>query len=288
MLLLLAGAALTIPLAPLFQRVLGLLGAEDVPFAVVVFRTLQMVLLVLSALMLARSGGSGARAWGLAVNGRPWRRAGGAFLVGAASIAMVVLTLWLLDLRTTRYDLETGASHWVSVVAVSLLSATVIGVVEELWFRGGLYTLLQRAGGVRAAVLLTSVVYAVSHFFDRDMPVQGDAAHWREAAGIVLQGGQAILSSGEHGTMLALAAGGAWLAALRYRHGDIIGAIALHTGWVLVIKVFKKATYIEPDAPWRALAGGYDDVVGWLAFAVLLVFALAAWRGALHERGRQQ
>ena len=274
---LLIGAGVSALVAPALQHLLRASGITP-HFGEVTFRTLQITLIVVTALVLARFCAPHRAGWGLRRAPRAARRALRGFVAGALALSVVAALLMVLDVREVRFDVRTEIGYWVEVSIRAAISALVISIIEELWFRGGLFGLLAHFGGVAAAVVLTTSLYAFSHFLDRDVGVAVSGEDWRAAWVVLGLGAWAMFDIGQLGSLLALAAAGVWLAALRWRHCDIIGCIGLHMGFVFVIKVFKKLTYINPDAPMRALAGHYDDMVGWLAFLVLAACAAWSWR----------
>jgi membrane protease YdiL (CAAX protease family) len=286
-LLLLLAIVLTLAVAPLVLGLLPALGIAGADPREVVFRILQIGTIAATALLLRAlprpDGGAGAdAAWGLYAGPGALSRGLRGFVAGASALAVVAAVLLLLEVREIRYDLRLELAHWVLVVLRALLAATLIALLEEVWFRGGLYGLLQRHGGVAPAAVLGSMLYAASHFIDRGEPQDAVPAAdpWHALQGAV--GG--VFQAGHLDSMLALLAAGLWLAALRRRQSDIIGAIGLHMGFVFVIKVFKKMTYINPDAPLRAVAGHYDDMIGWLALVVLGGCAAWSWRRSVTAR----
>ena len=287
--LLAASVVIAVLLAPALQQLLRAAGVANPSFAEVAFRSLQVSLIAVTALALVwmkrgRTAAWPGSGWGLRPTPHPIRRALLCFAAGSLALIVVAGALMLLDVREVRYDVRTEASYWLSVVVRALIAALAIAVIEELWFRGGLFSLLQGSGGFVAALVLTTGLYAISHFLDRDAGAAVAGEDWRAALLLLGLGSRHLFDASHLGTLLALAAAGVWLTALRWRHSDIIGCIALHMGFVFVIKVFKKLTYINSEAPLRALAGRYDDTVGWLAFVVLAVGAIWSWRHNLRQR----
>ena len=188
-------------------------------------------------------------------------------------------------MRTTRYDLITAAEHWIRVLIGALLSATIIALVEEVWFRGGLFTALERSGGPVLALWLGAVVYAAAHFLD--LPEDHAAPDGLLAGFIVLGDAAASVFQWRNlDSFLALLVAGLALGLVRLRDGHVALCIGIHAGWVLTIKVFKKYTYIEPDSPLHALAGAYDGVIGWAAVVPLGLLLLGVWL-FLSPRARQ-
>ena len=74
---------------------------------------------------------------------------------------------------------------------------------------------------------------------------------------------------------------GVLLGLVRERTGSIAFCIGIHAGWVLSIKMTKEVTVLDSTAPTAFLVGGYDNIIGWAAAAVLVVATMVAlwyWR----------
>jgi membrane protease YdiL (CAAX protease family) len=110
-------------------------------------------LLLLVGVLAARGAGLGLRELGLGA-GRLQVRLGGALLLTASLAAP-------------------GLVHGVSapIVLAAIPAALAVAAIEELLFRGVLYTLWQRRIGRRGAIGLTSVAFALSHAFWYPPPV---------------------------------------------------------------------------------------------------------------------
>ena len=76
-------------------------------------------------------------------------------------------------------------------------------------------------------------------------------------------------------SFLALAAVGVFLSLIRLKTGSLAQCIGVHAGWVLVIKVFRKMTDLDPMSPWAFLVGNYDGTIGYLALGYVLMLGLA-------------
>ena len=149
-----------------------------------------------------------------------WRQALGGFAAGIVSLGLcaAVLGLW---------------SGWKTNYAGNLVSALAVGLIEETFFRGGIFGALRRAGPVWVAVAVSSGFYAVLHFCK---PTEPDTVHWLTGfthLGLIVQNfgaqvnGVGLVTLVLAGAVLALAF--AWTKALYF-------SIGLHAGWVFMLK----------------------------------------------------
>ena len=266
-------------LAPVLATALQDLGAQGATLAEVCVRTLQLTAIAVTFALLALvspvAPGRMRDAWGVPERRRLARRLAAGLAIGIVSIGLVCGLLFALGVRLVRPELETGAGAWAGIVAGAALSAVAVALLEEFWFRGGLHTLLQRIGGVHVAVWGGAALYAAAHFLEpaADVHVSGPFAGFVMLGHLVGQ----VFEPVNVDSLAALLAAGVALAVARVRDGDVALAIGIHAGWVLTIKIFKKFTYVSTESGYRALAGHYDDLIGWLAAGVLALLAVGLW-----------
>ncbi len=122
---------------------------------------------------------------------------------------------------------------WKTNFVGNLVSALVVGLIEETFFRGGIFGAFRRNGSLGSAVAVSSGIYAVLHFCKPTEPVTvnwltgfthlgmiwqnfGTQVNWLGLVTLVLVG-----------AVLALAF--EWTKALYF-------SIGLHAGWVFMLK----------------------------------------------------
>ena len=208
---------------------------------------------------------------GFNCNGRGLQRLGMGFALGAGTMTIACALLLGLDVRVPRPGFD------MAMLSEALWKATVtailVSIIEELWFRGALHRVLRPAGPVRA-VPVVAVIYTALHFVRPDNPVA--PPH------VIMDGFTAV--AGLFGrfddirfldSALALLAVGLVLGWLRERHGCIAACIGCHAGWVFVLQLTRRSTQSSPgELSW--LAGQYDGIIGW-AFITVLLATAAIW-----------
>lgn len=261
--------------SPALLRLLHAAGFEAATLTATTVRLLEVVAIVLTVPLLAVLGGGGWRAWAIPAPARLWPGAWRGALIGVASLGAVCAVLFVLDVRVLRVDLVADPAVWAAAVAGAAASAVVVAVKEELFFRGGLFTALARVGGAGLALWAGAAIYAAVHFLEAPAALAGEPP--RDGLQVLGQALAAVASVRNLDSFVALLGAGVVLGVARLRDGDIARCLGIHFGWVLTIKLFKKLTYVSDQTPMRALAGHYDDVIGWLAALVLAVLALILW-----------
>jgi len=253
-------------------------GVDSLDFGKVSFRTLEFVAIAGSIPLLAAYGHRGWAAWGFDRSPLFFNHVLRGLLLGVVSLSIISAVLLVFDLRVIRPDLITDPGHWLEVVTRSALAALLIAVIEEAWFRGALQNIVTSAWSVPGAVFSVAVFYALMHFLRPEGILDGQSVQlWSGFEAIVTGFGNFSLA-GMLDTVVALIIIGVLLGILRARHGNIAMCIGVHAGWVFVIKVYKKFTYINPQAELNMLVGQYDGVLGWLAAGLLLVLTVLVWR----------
>jgi membrane protease YdiL (CAAX protease family) len=205
---------------------------------------------------------------GLALEKNP--RAGADLAIGFAIAVIPFLCCGAVIIALHIYSLR-HAFLWQKMPTV-LVAASIVPVLEELFFRGFILGVLLRSFSRLGALVLTSGLFSVVHFLKApDQTTPNDAVRW-------FSGFDSIAHSfGQFGDPMLLAAGfltlfalGCILADARLQTCSLWLPIGLHAGWIFANGTFSKAAHRETLAlPWL----GKDLLVG----IVPLILALASW-----------
>jgi len=198
-----------------------------------------------------------------------------ALALGVASMLAVVGIMASLGLLEWR----AGSQHaaLAKLIVSSALSGFAVAFIEETFLRGAMHTAIERESGTRAAVLLTAVLYAATHFFGKvHIPAAQVSAH----SGLELLAG--TLHAFAHplsiaDAFLALAAVGVVLGLVRVATGNIAACIGLHAGWVWVMLVAHDLAQPRSGAALGFLLSRFDGFVGWLVLIWTLLLAAPLW-----------
>jgi uncharacterized protein len=195
-------------------------------------------------------------------------------VLGLVSMALIVAVMLGLGLRTASGTTLSGAAV-AAMVAIGFVRGLAVALIEETFLRGAMFTAIARESGARAAIILTALVYAATHFIGR---YHIDAAAVNPASGIDLLAGTLHAFSEPRHIADAFAcylAVGIVLGGVRARTGHIAACIGLHAGWVWVIAVAGDLSQPDPSSPLRYLLSSWDGIVGWLLCAWTVVAGLA-------------
>lgn len=188
----------------------------------------------------------------------------------AAGFALGLISLGIQALIT----LGVGASKPVpqlhnagSKIFSAALTAIVVGTLEEILFRGGIFGALRRNLHWVRALVASSVVYALVHFLTN--AAQSGPVTWYSGLALLPRMFQGFfhwkqLLPG----LLNLTLAGSILALAYHRTGNLYYSMGLHSGWVFCLKSYGIFTrHAQGANAW--LWGANKMIEGWLALLVL-------------------
>ena len=218
----------------------------------------------------------GADSWaavGLVKPAGQGRRLMKGFAIGFASLAVVALLAVAAGARMWRTDYTAAALS--TKVAGACLSALVVALLEELLFRGALFGALRKAHRWTTALVLSSAVYALVHFFQKPVsPTQITWSSGLELLPLMLRGFSdfQMLVPGFFTLLLA----GMILGLAYQRTGNLYMSIGLHAGWIFWLKFYGTVTVASLQAS-QSFWGTEKLIDGWLASVILVLVLLAVW-----------
>jgi uncharacterized protein len=198
--------------------------------------------------------------------------------LGVATMLGVVAIMSLLGLLEWTHPAGIGGGALAKLVVLRALSGLAVAFIEETFLRGAMHTAIERESGTRAAVLLTAVLYAATHFF---ATFHIAAAQVTPHSGLDLLAGTLRAFAAPFGiadAFLALLAVGIVLGIVRAATGNIAACIGLHAGWVWVMLVTHELARPRPAAPLGFLLSRFDGFVGWLVLLWTVLLAGPLWR----------
>ena len=248
---------------------------EAPPFHKVVHRTLKLSALIALWPLMHWMGLFSRRQWGYAITrGSFATEATLGVLFGIGSLGFLVTGLVLLDVRLLTSLPQMTPTAFVVVLGKALAAGLVIGLIEETWFRGALFSAVSREMHRVRAVWVTAVLFGVVHFIRADPAIVPLDPTWSDGFVVLANSFHLFAGSAFIDSFLALVAAGLLLGLMRQHQGHIAYCIGVHAGWVAVIKTTQKISEVNHDSPLAFLVGSYDGVIGYLAFVVFGVLSI--------------
>jgi membrane protease YdiL (CAAX protease family) len=250
----------------------------DFPFHRIGERIGMIGLLVGFLLVARRLGLADRKSLGYGAPRREFLREWGLGLVlGVVTMLGIVGIMAVLGLLEWRSDAVFGAAALAKLVGARLLSGLAVALIEETFIRGAMFTAIQRESGTRTAVILTSILFAASHFFGKIRIPADQVTAW---GGVDLLTGTLHAFSDPLGiadAFLCLAGVGVVLAVVRAKTGNIAASLGLHAGWVWVMLVAHELTKADDTSPLRPLLSQFDGFVGWLVLLWTIPMGIGLW-----------
>lgn len=219
----------------------GLAGqVQGMPFHRYLSRSLQVSAIILLWPLLSSLRVRSLAEFGIVPNPRPWRDLGVGIVSGAFCLALLLPVLLLAGAFTPHAMWFDGLLRAFPRV---LLTAVVVGVMEEFLFRGVLLGFLRQVMIPSAAIIVSAALFAAVHFLNLPPGVPSDLPlHWWSGLAMLAAVGGALPAF----PVLALAfltlfTAGIILAWLTVRTGSLHAAIGLHAFWILGQQLFNKA-----------------------------------------------
>jgi uncharacterized protein len=188
------------------------------------------------------------------------------FLIGFASLACVAVLAIAAGTRTLESH---NLLALLGKIVGSMATAVVVAMLEETLFRGALMAALRNAFNWPMALFVSSLIYAMLHFFHR--PPQPDHIGWQTGLAALSQMLRGFMDWHEMvPSLLNLFIVGMILGLVRRSTGSLYMSIGLHAGWIFWLKLFGAITHQNRhDLAW--LWGTRKMIDGWVTSGVLLI-----------------
>jgi uncharacterized protein len=201
-----------------------------------------------------------------------------ALVFGIVLMMPALITMLLLDMRQLVGE-PMDALQWVRLVLGAIITGLTVALIEETFLRGAMQFAITRESGARLAIVLTSLVYAATHFIGR---YRVKAADVNAGSGIdMLAYALSDFARPFHfiDAFLCLVAVGVFLGMARAYTGNIAACIGLHAGWVAVIYVVNETSKREAGSPLSWMLSDVNGFLGWMVLGWTLVIgvALSLW-----------
>lgn len=248
---------------------------DDLRFERVASRCVTIVaaLLLFPAIKLS---GLGARiAVQLTLRPSRWTALARSVVIGCASMGIIYVGGWIVG--AYRLGNETGdLVTEMGTIVLFLLSAVVVGVFEETFFRGFIFGSLRQCAGFWPAALLAGAFFSSLHFFRPDMPGVVTEVTWRSGFDLLPYLFARFNLAADWASVLTLFVMGVTLCLYYEKQGHLYYVIGLHGGWVWAMRL--GGHYLDRNKDVLASLFSRSDVVARspLALVVILAFFIAA------------
>ena len=243
----------------------------DSPYRRVNDRCVLIAVLILLVPAYRMSGLKGRADFGIPKR-NDWLRLFGFGLIVAAASMLVTYLIGLFAGVYGPAELDGGV---LGDVLQIIIGALLIGIIEEILFRGYILTALRRSLGPVAAVLLSSALFAVVHFIK---PAEPATVGWTSGFQLF---GNLFAKAGDTfwPEVCTLFCMGTVLATLSHWTRSVYLAIGLHAGWVWIMMLFRLFTENQGRLVWLYGPGEWISK-GWIG----PIMALIVWAAVFATR----
>jgi membrane protease YdiL (CAAX protease family) len=247
-----------------------------------IFNRLVMVLTLAAVFAFVRIGRDTLSRFGMDWSGRSFPQ----FLTAFAGTLVILSALLFFYLKEGcfRWHLhDLSFLKWCGKLSGILLTALVVGILEEFFFRGFIFQMVKKyfSGNVLdskgswtrilPAIFLTNIFYSLLHFTSSNKPLIGPDPTMKDSLRLILA---PFSSYGDWQTLWPAAFGlfilGCVLNYLVLRSRSLYPAIGAHAGCIFFIKL--SGSFADFSTSPSLLFGGaklYDGVVGWVVLIIL-------------------
>lgn len=192
------------------------------------------------------------------------------WFMGVWIMTSIVLLLLALGIRVPVLP----DADWLRRIIHALIGGVFIATIEELFFRGAVFSAIRRHATINTAIIGSAMLYSLVHFVKPIAPPTIDSTDWHSGFLMVAAGFQHGFQFANLDSASALFLAGVLLALIRQQRGHLGWCIGIHAGWVWVIQSSRRLTDGVDQSDWHWLVGNDDGVIGWLAAGWLVLIIL--------------
>jgi membrane protease YdiL (CAAX protease family) len=210
-------------------------------------------------------------------------------LYGVALVTIISLCQWALGARVWRLH-DTDGWHWIGLFFKAITGGLLIGLIEEIFFRGFFFQLFKDLWNVPASLFATNFVYAVVHFFPKNKPFVGPEPTVQDSFRIIASMFPGLFERPEiFVSILGLFLFGLALSFAFRRSGSLYLPIGIHAGAVFAIKMNRR---FLPDVADKVtiFSGGknlYDGLTGVFLLCFLGLIIILLVKSPAHRNYRK-
>ena len=262
------GALLAFPVYEIFS------SFGEITFRKTVSRTTLLSGLLFSLLYFAHYHGLSLRRLGIRAN-RAHIRLFQGLAAGLVIVVVIEANLLLLSVHELDEERLFSLDHVSLLLFKGLITGLLVGIIEEIMFRGALLGGLSRQTNPVLALVTVSLVYAAVHYLKfRDLPAD-TIVTWNTGVTMIPPALFQFADPARYDAMLTLFCLGLLLGLVRLLTGSLLLCIGIHAGLITGEKLIQNVAVFIPHNPHAHLVNRYDQFMGNLASVWLLVLCVS-------------
>lgn len=206
-----------------------------------------------------------------------------AWLLGVVMLTPITLYFFSCGARVLETTPPDGLEI-ISVLVSAIISGSIIGLIEESFFRGLLQSQLNAVMNPVWGIVVVSAIYSSLHFLQAPDIDPDSTLYWYSGFTLLFSAFANYSQVTKFmDAWIALFLAGLFLSLIRLRSNNIFWCIGIHAGWVAHIKVLKAFTDRNDNAICSTLSSNYDSFIGEFSAAWILLI-LVLWAGLHYAR----
>ena len=206
--------------------------------------------------------------------------------VGLVIIVIIEASLLFLGINELENERIFSLDALSVLLFKGLLTGLVVGIVEELMFRGALLGGLSHQTNKVVALVAVSLVYAAVHYLKfRDLPAD-TVITWYTGVAMLPPALFQFADPARYDAMITLFFLGLLLGLVRLLTGNLLLCIGIHAGLVTGERVIQHVADFVPHNPHAHLVNRYDPFMGNLASVWLLLCCVSLYFYCRRIKGR--
>jgi membrane protease YdiL (CAAX protease family) len=183
------------------------------------------------------------------------------YLITGIASSVLILGCFLLTLHLLGIGWQSKTPpenvDWIVLLPKIALTATVVSILEEIFFRGYFFQLSKRAMGYARAVMLNALFFSLLHYVKPSTPNGFGPVDWKSGFAMLGLAFQRFLDPSAILPGLLVLMLIAWILCWAFeKTGSLSLAIGCHAGWILVQQFASALPTSASSFPTWILGGG--------------------------------
>ncbi len=207
------------------------------------------------------------------------------FIQGIGIILPLGLFLIIIGVRYSDPDISINLFTLSRIALKALITGIVVGILEELLYRGALFGVIQNLSGTKFAIFISSVIYAAAHYVNFPVINNIDSINWFSGLLMLPDSFYELSTPDILDSFLTLFIFGVLLALVRLSQGNILQSIGIHAGVVMSLKINKTFSDFNQESQLSYLVDHDSHMLGYMAVIWLLILtALFCFKAGIFYR----
>tara|TARA_Y100000590_G_scaffold455919_1_gene605467 strand:- start:1064 stop:1873 length:810 start_codon:yes stop_codon:yes gene_type:complete len=183
----------------------------------------------------------------------------------------ITTAFWLLDIRDFSFDFIINLDFFIYTLFLAILSSLLIGVIEELFFRGVLVQESFHNVSILLIVITSSLIFSAFHFI-KIPEILDPVIRWDTGLMYLYEAITGYNITFKVDAFVSLFLFGVGLSIIKIRTKSVYYCIGLHACFVFLIKIYKQNSVVNFNSDYIGYISTYDHFIGLVAIFFLFLY----------------